>query len=60
MGGGKEMLTLISTAAVVGKGMTIANAKSIVPKSNFFILLSPYCSNSALISFGRAASSVML
>jgi hypothetical protein len=41
MGGGREILTLISTAAIVGMGTTIANAKSIVPKSNFFILLPP-------------------
>jgi hypothetical protein len=34
MGGGREMLTL----AIDGIGTTITNAKSIVPKSNFFIL----------------------
>jgi hypothetical protein len=34
MGGGREMLTL----AIVGIGNTSTNAKSIVPKSNFFIL----------------------
>jgi hypothetical protein len=55
MGGGKEMLMLISTAAIVGKGTTIANVISIVPKRNFFILLSPYCSNSAWVSPGSAA-----
>jgi hypothetical protein len=31
----------ISTAAIVGIGTTITNAKSIVPKSIFFILLPP-------------------
>jgi len=31
----------ISTAAIAGIGTTISNAKSIVPKSNFFILLPP-------------------
>ena len=36
MGGGREILTLISTAAIVRIGMTIANAKSIVPKSDPF------------------------
>ena len=38
MGGGREMLMLTSTLAIVGKGSTSTNAKSIVPKSNFFIL----------------------
>jgi hypothetical protein len=33
---------LISIPAIVGIGTTIANAKRIVPKSNFFILLPPY------------------
>jgi hypothetical protein len=33
----------ISTAAIVGIGMIITNAKSVVPKSNFFILLPPLC-----------------
>jgi hypothetical protein len=37
------MLMLISTPAVVGIGNTSANAKSIVPKSTFFILQSPSC-----------------
>jgi hypothetical protein len=41
MGGGKPILTFIPTCAMVGIGTTITNAKSIVPKSNFFILLSP-------------------
>jgi hypothetical protein len=41
MGGGREMLTLISTAAIVGTGTTIANVKNITAKNNFFILLSP-------------------
>jgi hypothetical protein len=36
MGGGREMLIL--TAAIVGKGTTITNTKSIVPRSIFFIL----------------------
>jgi hypothetical protein len=31
----------MSTAAIVGIGTTITNAKSIVPKSNFFIVLPP-------------------
>ena len=31
----------ISIAAIVGIGIAITNAKSIVPKNNFFILLSP-------------------
>jgi hypothetical protein len=36
MGGGRAILT--STLAIDGIGTTITNAKSIVPKSNFFIL----------------------
>jgi hypothetical protein len=36
MGGGREIPTLISTAAIVEIVTTIASAKSIVPKSNFF------------------------
>jgi 4-diphosphocytidyl-2C-methyl-D-erythritol kinase len=49
MGGGRAMLTLMFTAAIVGIGTTLTNAKSIVPKSNFFILLPPCCSNSAWV-----------
>jgi hypothetical protein len=41
MCGGRGMLMLISTLAIVGKGSAIANAKSIVPKSNLFILQPP-------------------
>jgi len=41
MGGGRGIPILISTPAIVGIGTTITNAKSIVPKSNFFILLPP-------------------
>jgi hypothetical protein len=41
MGGGKGKLKLILTPAIVGIGTTSTNAKSIVPKSNFFILLPP-------------------
>jgi len=44
MGGGKPTLTFIPTCAMVGIGTTITNAKSTVPKSNFFILLPPSCS----------------
>jgi hypothetical protein len=39
MGGGREIPILISTAAIVGIGTPITNAKSIVPKSNLLILL---------------------
>jgi hypothetical protein len=42
MGGGREIPILTSTPAIVGIGTTIANAKRIVPKSDFFILLPPY------------------
>jgi hypothetical protein len=42
MGGGRGIPMLISIPAIVGIGTTIANAKRIVPKSNFFILLPPY------------------
>jgi hypothetical protein len=41
MGGGRGKLMRISTCAIVGIGTTITNAKKIVPKSNFFILLPP-------------------
>jgi hypothetical protein len=41
MGGGREIPIPISTCAIAGTGTTIANAKRIVPKSNFFILLTP-------------------
>jgi hypothetical protein len=41
MGGGKGNPTVISTAAIVMAGKTLTSAKSIVPKSIFFILLSP-------------------
>jgi hypothetical protein len=39
MGGGRGMLTLIATCAIVGTETAIANAKSIVPKSNLFNVL---------------------
>jgi hypothetical protein len=38
MGGGSGIPMCISIAAIVGIGTTVTNAKSIVPKSNFFIL----------------------
>ena len=41
MGGGKQILTFILTCAVIGIGTTLTNAKRIVPKSSFFILLPP-------------------
>jgi hypothetical protein len=41
MGGGREILTLISALAVVEIDAVIANDKNNVPKNNFFILLSP-------------------
>jgi hypothetical protein len=40
-GGGRGIPMCISTAAIVGIGTTITDANSIVPKSNFFILLPP-------------------
>jgi hypothetical protein len=42
MGGGREIPMPIFTPAIVGIGTKIANAKKIVPKSNLFILLSPF------------------
>jgi hypothetical protein len=42
MGGGREIPILIFTAAIVGIGTTITSAKSIVPKSNFFIFSPPF------------------
>jgi hypothetical protein len=41
MGGGKAILTLTSTPAIVGTGTTTTDAKSTVPKNNFFIMLPP-------------------
>jgi hypothetical protein len=41
MGGGSEILTLISTAAIAGMETTITNAKNIITKSNCFMLLPP-------------------
>ncbi len=41
MGGGKGNPTVISTAAIVMAGKTLTSTKRIVPKSKFFILLSP-------------------
>jgi hypothetical protein len=40
MGGGKGIPTCISTPAIVGIGTATTNAKTIVPKSNFFIFSS--------------------
>jgi hypothetical protein len=41
MGGGRGKLMCTSTPAIVEVGTVITNAKKIVPKSNFFILLPP-------------------
>ena len=41
MGGGSGMPICISTCAIAGMGITIANARNNVPKNNFFILLPP-------------------
>ena len=41
MGGGKPMLTLTPTCAMVGRRTRITKAKSIVAKDNLFILLPP-------------------
>jgi hypothetical protein len=41
MGGGKPILTLTPTCAIVGRGTTLTNAKSIAPKSTFFMLSPP-------------------
>jgi hypothetical protein len=40
-GSGREIPIFISTSAIVIVGKTLTNAKRIVPKSNFFILLPP-------------------
>jgi hypothetical protein len=48
MGGGRGILMCIFTSAIVGIGTTITNAKSIVPKSNFFILLPPLSFSDAI------------
>jgi hypothetical protein len=39
--GGRPMLTFTFTPAIVGIGTAIANAKSAIPKNNFFILFPP-------------------
>jgi hypothetical protein len=41
MGGGREKLILISTAAIVIMGKALTNAKRIIPMIGFFILLAP-------------------
>ena len=41
MGGGSEIPILIPTSAIVGIGTIIAEAKSNVPNSDFFILYPP-------------------
>jgi hypothetical protein len=41
MGGGRGMPMCMSIAAIVGIGPTVNIANSIVPNSNFFILLPP-------------------
>jgi hypothetical protein len=40
-GNGIEIPTLTSTPAIVMIGKALTNAKRIIPKSNFFILLPP-------------------
>jgi hypothetical protein len=47
MGGGRGKLMRISTAAIVGIGTTTTNAKSTVPKSNFFIFSPPFQSENS-------------
>jgi hypothetical protein len=42
MSGGREMLMPTFTFAIAGIGNTSTNAKNIVPRSNFFILLPLY------------------
>lgn len=39
MGGGRAILTFISTLAIVGIGTPSNNGKSNVPRNNFFILV---------------------
>ena len=41
MGGGRGIPICTDTCAIVGIGTEITNAKTIAPKSNFFILLPP-------------------
>jgi hypothetical protein len=41
-GGGRGIPIWISTAAIVAMGKALTNAKSTVPKSNFFMLLPPF------------------
>jgi hypothetical protein len=41
MGGGTPILTLTLTCAMAGEETPIVNAKSIAPKKDLFILLSP-------------------
>jgi hypothetical protein len=40
-GGGRGIPMCISTSAIVEIGTTITNAKSVVPRSSFFMLLPP-------------------
>jgi len=46
--GGREIPILISTPAIVMIGKPLTNAKRIVPKSNFFILLPPLSFSDAI------------
>lgn len=54
MGGGRgnPIPIFTFTSAIVGIGTTIANAKSNVPKDNFFILLPPIIVQGIATSFG--------
>jgi len=47
-GGGRGIPMCISTADIVGIGTTITNAKSVVPKSSFFIFFPPILENGLL------------
>jgi len=53
MGGGKEIPIPIFTPAFVRIGVKITNAKNIVPKSSFFILLPPLSITDAIFPFGK-------
>jgi hypothetical protein len=56
MSGGREMLMPTSALAVVGIGNTSNNDKSIVPKSNFFILQPPWINMICFTNFKESRS----
>lgn len=51
MGGGRGIPILMFTSAIVGLGTTISSARSIVPRSIFFIFMPPLSVSKYLCTF---------